>query len=877
MKIRTITLKNVRKFQGVTAQISGLADGITTICAPNESGKSTFFDALHAIFFYPHSGQPQEIKSLQPHSKGAVEISVEVEDDLGNPFRIEKRYLASKSASITDLKANRIVAQADEAEQWIKALIGADAHGPAGLLWVKQGISGFGPDGSGTKEKGEREKLREARQTLMSSVAGQIDNVTGGRRMDQIMKACEADLDALATKTGQPKAGGEWGKAVKKVEDLQAEETRLSTQVDELEHALREHAQIKAAHKVSENPQVAAERMEAISKAEKALAEAKGHAQKIDTRKRDLRLCELEAKACSDRLEADKTARHQRSILEISEKTAKKAAEDAEKEASSACSSHEKATQDLADIRARLAKARKALGQAQKAEAQQQKSKQRSELKAILEKVEEFEKEREKHAQVLRDVLITQEDMDSLTRMAQELATAKAVRAAGAATIQLIYDGEVFLSDGEAALPGGEQIPLVKEVDIRIPDVGRMVLSPARSDHQAHNDPDNIAEQIKSLLSELDLEGIEKARAELGRKNEADRSESLARQSITALAPNGIEDLRRTLSDLGDENFEEIEIVADIDVLQKDVSEIEMEEQAALEIQGRIRQEYDAASSLSTEAKTKHTIAKEAVAAPAVKQMTAEEISQGEADLATINQTISETTKDIEGLEKEAPDIETAEALLERLVSSRDNAVTEREQRLERMNTLGGIIRARADDGVETRLEEVRGQLDKARNRSDRYKFEVDSLSELRGHLEASRKEARDAYFEPVKKEIGPLISMLHDDAVLEMDPDTMLPARIVRDGVAEDIDTLSGGAAEQIAILTRLAFARLYARGGKKVPVILDDALVYSDDDRIVKMFTALTRSSKDQQIIVLSCRTRAFEELGGTRAKIEIPTPAS
>jgi len=204
--------------------------------------------------------------------------------------------------------------------------------------------------------------------------------------------------------------------------------------------------------------------------------------------------------------------------------------------------------------------------------------------------------------------------------------------------------------------------------------------------------------------------------------------------------------------------------------------------------------------------------------------------------------------------------------------NGRENAARERELRLERLNTLGGIIRARAEDGVETRLEEVRGQIEKASSRAARYKFEVDALSELRKHLEAARKEARDAYFEPVKKEIGPLLSMLHDDAGIEMDPDTMLPAKIVRDGVAEEIDTLSGGAAEQIAILTRLAFARLYAQSGKKVPVILDDALVYSDDDRIVKMFTALTRSAKDQQIIVLSCRTRAFEELGGTRAHIEI-----
>lgn len=70
----------------------------------------------------------------------------------------------------------------------------------------------------------------------------------------------------------------------------------------------------------------------------------------------------------------------------------------------------------------------------------------------------------------------------------------------------------------------------------------------------------------------------------------------------------------------------------------------------------------------------------------------------------------------------------------------------------------------------------------------------------------------------------------------------------------------------EQLAVLTRLAFARLLASEGQPTPVILDDALVYSDDDRIERMFDALHRQGHDQQILVFSCRQRAFASLGGT-----------
>ena len=54
-------------------------------------------------------------------------------------------------------------------------------------------------------------------------------------------------------------------------------------------------------------------------------------------------------------------------------------------------------------------------------------------------------------------------------------------------------------------------------------------------------------------------------------------------------------------------------------------------------------------------------------------------------------------------------------------------------------------------------------------------------------------------------------------------------------------------------------------------VPLILDDALVHTDDERISTMFNMLSQAAKDQQIIVLSCRTKAFSDLGGTRAFIE------
>ena len=62
-----------------------------------------------------------------------------------------------------------------------------------------------------------------------------------------------------------------------------------------------------------------------------------------------------------------------------------------------------------------------------------------------------------------------------------------------------------------------------------------------------------------------------------------------------------------------------------------------------------------------------------------------------------------------------------------------------------------------------------------------------------------------------------------------------------------------------------------MLAKQGQSAPIILDDALVFTDDDRIERMFDALTRQAQDLQILVLSCRQRAFRELGGNILQIK------
>ena len=127
----------------------------------------------------------------------------------------------------------------------------------------------------------------------------------------------------------------------------------------------------------------------------------------------------------------------------------------------------------------------------------------------------------------------------------------------------------------------------------------------------------------------------------------------------------------------------------------------------------------------------------------------------------------------------------------------------------------------------------------------------------------------QDRFLAPVLARIAPYLDSVLPEARLHLSRE-LAPAGLWRGTDAEAVATLSGGTQEQLAVLTRLGFGRLLADRGQATPVILDDALVYSDDTRIERLFEVLRTASAHHQVIVLTCRSRLFETLGGTPLRI-------
>jgi recombinational DNA repair ATPase RecF len=146
----------------------------------------------------------------------------------------------------------------------------------------------------------------------------------------------------------------------------------------------------------------------------------------------------------------------------------------------------------------------------------------------------------------------------------------------------------------------------------------------------------------------------------------------------------------------------------------------------------------------------------------------------------------------------------------------------------------------------------------------------IATLQLLRDTVSDCLAEGRERYCEPVRRNLHPYLNDLFPGAELELgDGFTIAGMKRSR---SESFQRLSGGTQEQIAVLVRLAMGTLLAERGVNVPIILDDALVYCDDDRINLMFDALSRAGKNQQIIVRSCRSRSFVPLGGHTLRVQM-----
>ncbi|MEA2785570.1 MAG: hypothetical protein QOF71_1674, partial [Candidatus Eremiobacteraeota bacterium] len=114
----------------------------------------------------------------------------------------------------------------------------------------------------------------------------------------------------------------------------------------------------------------------------------------------------------------------------------------------------------------------------------------------------------------------------------------------------------------------------------------------------------------------------------------------------------------------------------------------------------------------------------------------------------------------------------------------------------------------------------------------------------------------------------------------IRLDPATLaIRVRIPETNGFEDVDKLSAGTRDQIALVVRFATARMFAEGLETPPLLLDDPFAFWDADRIMRCLPVLMHGALDAQCILFTASgdlADAAEVAGATRIDLRAPVPA-
>lgn len=193
--------------------------------------------------------------------------------------------------------------------------------------------------------------------------------------------------------------------------------------------------------------------------------------------------------------------------------------------------------------------------------------------------------------------------------------------------------------------------------------------------------------------------------------------------------------------------------------------------------------------------------------------------------------------------------------------SARARFVAARDERL----TIEVRLKHAGEQGRAEALIEAESALARAERDATSVHRRADAARTLYEALTRHRAAVTSTYVEPFGKAVSRLGRVVFGPSFeVEVGENLTIEARVLEDRRIP-YESLSTGAKEQMAILTRLAAASLVdPRHG--APVILDDALGYSDPVRLQRLCSAFSLVGDGAQIILLTCTPGRYAAVPGT-----------
>lgn len=883
MIIKGVEVAGIGRFRAST-RLAGFGPGVNVLAAPNEAGKSTLYRAVRACFFERHTAAHDGVRRLAS-SDAALPAQVRVAfSHGGRDYEIEKSFLRGAHASLRRDGAE--IAQKSTADEMLWELLGLKPgsgrlkdEAAFGLLWVGQRRS-FDLD----------DMSAGAAHVFSAIVSAEVGGLVGGDRARSVLARVRAELRAHLTEGGKPRVGGPLKAAQDLRDDLREQETALKDRLDALEQDFRALARARAELGRSFNPAERGRLDAELKQAQADYGAARAAADVLARLDLEARLEEGRAGADAERLrhleEADgRIEASRRRVRRLGEDIARLKGEHAAvqakvADAAQAVVATESELARLADRTERIARLDKAI---EAAERRREWSDRLDQAAALVDRLRTAERE-------LAAIRVTEASVSEASRLRDEIVALAARRDASAPRLAIRLGpgaGERVRLDG-AVVDADGSVVLHEAATVMVDGILTLTVTPSMSSASGAVELAETERRLSELLARAGVGSALEARESLARRDGLRREREAIAGRLGLLAPGGAggEDGLALLHErvaqvtglveaaLREAGLAELPppaaLAAEAEALKAEADALKARKAGAEAALGDARaaaqQHLTRLCSLKAQAGDEaERLRLDLEAAP--DEARAGELDRLRRQMETTRETARRAAAAAALHRLQAPtqdELKRREIKVERLVEAIENHDRRRADLEKEIFTLETGIAAAGGDGLEETHAGIVAEREAADAKAVRLSEDIEALRLLEREIEDTLAQSRERFLAPMKQHLAPFLADFFARADLRLGED-FKPVSLVREALPEGFDVLSDGTREQIAVLVRLALGSMLAARGEPVPLILDDALVFSDDERMERMFDALSRAALAQQVIVLTCRARTFGPLGG------------
>lgn len=875
MKIHRIVIRDFGKLRGETV-IEGLGPGVTVIIGDNEEGKSTALKAVQAALFDRHTLMGERLDDMRPYGDEGVAPAVELYFALGGTdYHLAKTFRPRASAEIAT-SGQRI--QGDAVEEKLANLLRfshpgkgaakAEHRGMWSLFWVEQGTA--------------FEALNvnsDAKQTLEETLQGQVGKVLGGKRGATLVEAVRKRLGEHFTPQGRPK-----GPAKEMQLDIEGIDEGLRTarfELKKLEDQTRQLSEVEERIGRRDHENRAAQCADAVKAAKAKKTAIDALHRRVEKAQGDLKLAGRDADAAAERWQLRRA-----SVAKL--KNDQMALSSLEKEAAAKGDAYAAEEKRVEGAREHARTMVEALAAAQHVFENANRAVTRAELAATLTEIRKRLRRAEASHKTLTEaqaqaaaIGVDDDAKKKLERLANKASEARIRLESAVASVVFRPDaGQSVRRDG-AKVAAGKPVHLSTAATFVLSAFGAVEIRPGGGAEIStlRGEVEKAERALSKSLAELEVPDVGAAVERHAQWAALVNTIGSERSKLDGIAPEGIEELRiestnaeARLKALGGE----LDNAISIGELETARTAAETTRSACArnekDGQGRLRTAEDALN----DARNNRTEAETRLAG----QQRSIETSQLELDAARIQASDEALERVTVSAQNEVIETQARckDAKSEYERANPDAVALEQENAEQALNQINGEITRDAERRLQLRaglnalgaqgfgeqVMQLEGDHARLAVALAAAKREADALDLLHKTLDTAQRTAREAFTEPVREKIRPYLRLLFPETEIGISEITFDIDHLRRNAVDEPFDALSIGTREQIAVLVRLAFAEYLADSGVPPVVILDDALVNADPERMRRMLLALRKASQRLQILVFTCHESAYAALG-------------